>query len=172
MILSLLNGLVSLFIKCFFYPLRYKEEVYQYSEEFGLEKSLIFAVIKTESSFNRKALSSKGAKGLMQITDKTGEYISIKLNVEDYDLLDEEDNLRFGCYYISYLINSFKSQRTAIIAYNAGEGRVREWLKKGEYSKDGVEVDNIPYKETSEYVTKIYKRKEKYEKLYRKLLDK
>ena len=158
--------------KSIFYPLKYREEVFNSSDKYSLSRATVYALIKTESSFNSRAKSNKGAKGLMQITDKTGEFIAKKLCQEEYDLFNVEDSIEFGCYYIRYLIDKFGNERTALIAYNAGEGNVSNWLKDNRYSEDGEYLKEIPFDETKDYIDKIYKRKEKYKKLYGKLLDK
>jgi soluble lytic murein transglycosylase len=108
----------------------------------------------------------------MQITDKTGEYIANLLDKKDYDLFNAKDNLNFGCYYINKLIGQFNSVETAMIAFNAGEGNVRKWLKNSEYSVDGVTLNNVPFNETKEYIKKIKQNFTKYKKLYRNILDK
>jgi len=66
-------GLYYMYNKRYVYPLKYKEIVCEYADYYGLNRALIFAVIKTESSFNPNAQSKKGAIGLMQITKKTGD---------------------------------------------------------------------------------------------------
>lgn len=158
--------------KKYVYPLDYKREVFESSKEFNLDKALVFALIKTESSFNHKSVSEKGAIGLMQITTKTGEYIAKKLGETEFDLYSAKTNVRYGCYYLSYLLATFNDTKTALCAYNAGEGKVRTWLKNSEYSLDGKTLYKIPFKETSEYVDRIEKSFAKYKKLYGKILDK
>ena len=83
---------------------QYKEYVYACADEYQLDSSLIFAVIKVESSFNERAVSSAGAKGLMQITDRTGAYIAEKLGITEYDLLDAKTSVTFGSFYLRYLV--------------------------------------------------------------------
>ncbi len=156
----------------FIYPNKYEDIVLEYSGEYELSPHLVFAVIKTESNFNKFAKSEKGAKGLMQITDDTAKYIAKKLNVETYDIYSPNDNIRFGCFYLRYLLNRFSKEKTALCAYNAGEGNVLKWLKKSEYSKDGDSLIIIPFKETDVYIKKIYKSYAKYKKLYGDFLDK
>ena len=158
--------------KKYVYPLKYKELVFEYADYYGLERALIFAVIKTESSFNPNAESKKGAVGLMQITKRTGEYIAQKLGVENYNLKNNDDNINFGCYYIKYLFARFKDMDTAIIAYNAGEGNVSLWLQNKDLSNDGKKLNSVPFKESRDYIEKIHKNFEKYKKLYNKILDK
>ena len=148
------------------YPLKYKEEVIHYSQEFGLDNRLIFSMIREESGFNKRANS------LMQITDKTANFIAKSLGVEEYDLYNADTNIRFGCFYVGYLKNKFINYQTLVAAYNAGEGRVYEWLKDNRYSDDGITLKYIPYQETRAHVEKIQKTFEKYRKLYGNILDK
>ena len=159
-------------INRYLYPLKYKEVVIENADLYGLDRALVFATIKVESSFDKNAQSNKGAVGLMQITLSTAEYIAKRLNINEYDLQDENINVRFGCYYLRYLIDKFKNIETAICAYNAGEGNVSKWLKDSDYSDDGITLKTIPFKETEEYLKKIVKTFEKYKKLYGNLLDK
>ncbi|MBE5737404.1 MAG: lytic transglycosylase domain-containing protein [Clostridiales bacterium] len=156
----------------YFYPLSYKETIFEYADYYGLSRVLIFAVIKTESSFDKNAQSKKGAKGLMQITDKTANYIANKLGVDDYDIFNVDTNVNFGCFYIKYLYNRFKNMKTALVAYNAGEGNVALWLLNTELSDDGKTLKEIPFSESREYLNKIEQNFIKYRKLYTNILDK
>ena len=167
-----LFGLLYMYNKRYVYPLKYKELVFEYADYYGLERALVFAVIKTESNFSENAVSRAGAIGLMQITKRTGEYIATKLGVENYDLKNNADNINFGCYYIKYLFVRFKDMSTALVAYNAGEGNVSLWLMDEKFSSDGKTLKSIPFKESREYLNKIHKNFEKYKKLYNKILDK
>ena len=156
----------------YIYPLEYKQTVFTYADYYGLDRALVFAVIKTESNFDKNALSNKGAKGLMQITDNTAKYIAQKLGAENYDVFNEETNVNFGCFYIKYLLNRFNDLELAIVAYNAGEGNVSLWLSDRKNSQDGKTLQKIPFKETREYLEKIKVNLNNYKKLYGKLLDK
>lgn len=137
------------------YPLKYVDEVKEAANEFDLSESLIFAVIKTESDFDENSVSNKDAKGLMQITDSTAEYIAELLGVNSYNILDARTNIRFGSYYLKYLFYKFKTLNEVLCAYNAGEGTVCEWLKDKKFSQDGKTLKIIPYKETSNYVKRV-----------------
>ena len=158
--------------KSMFYPVKYKDYVLEYSNEFDIDSKMVFATIKVESGFNKNAVSSAGAKGLMQITDSTCDFIAEKLQVYNYDIFNEQTNIRFGCYYLRYLIDKFEDWTVVLCAYNAGEGKVSNWLNTAEYSDNGKTLTKIPYKETEEYVKKINKSFEKYKNLYGKFLDK
>ena len=146
--------------------LRYSDTVTMYSFKYNVDANLILAVIKAESNYNENALSNKGAIGLMQIMPSTGEYISLKLN-ENFNenmLFSTETNIKYGTYYLSYLINKFNSIDLVIAAYNAGEGNVLYWLSK--YSVDGEKLDKIPFKETENYLSKVKKYYSDYKKFY------
>ena len=158
--------------KKYLYPIKNYKEVMDSCKEFNISPYLVFGVIKTESSFNEEAKSPKGAKGLMQIIDSTAEFIAKKLNSKEYDIYDAKTNIRFGCFYLRYLLDKFDSEELALCSYNAGEGRIREWLSDKRYSLDGKTLNKIPYKETRNYMQRIYKNKLKYIKLYPNLLDK
>lgn len=154
------------------YPILYKEEIIAVSERYGIDSALVFAIVRTESGFDPFTVSAKGAAGLMQILPSTGEYIAAKRGIAEYDLFDVNTNLDFGCYYWKYLSEKFYGLNETAAAYNAGEGTVGGWLKNREYSADGKRLGYIPYRETREYVEKIYESLKRYRKLYAKLLDK
>ena len=154
------------------YPLKYKEEIVETADRYSLSRALVFSMVKVESGFKKDAESGKGAVGLMQITVNTAEYIKEKRGLEGYDLKSVKDNLDFGCYYFRYLLNKFGETDTAIIAYNAGEGRTAAWLKDERYSSDRRTLFKVPYAETESYLKKIKESLRNYTKLYGKLLDK
>lgn len=166
------TGLTTLVARAFFYPLRYKQEIFSSADYYGLDRALVLAMVNVESGFDEQAESPKGAVGLMQITPSTAEYIATKMGVAEYDLKSAADNVEFGCYYINYLNGKFSELSTVLAAYNAGEGRVTEWLSDARFSDDGVTLSYIEYPETRAYVRKIEKTLLKYKKLYGKLLDK
>lgn len=158
--------------RVYLYPLKYKEYVFKNAQVYGLDSTLIFSIIKVESSFNKDAISNVGAIGLMQITEETGEYIAKMQGIEKYDLFEPQTNIAFGCYYLKYLLLKFEVLSTALCAYNAGEGNVSGWLNVSKYSNDKKTLKNIPFPETREYINKIQKTFSKYKKLYGNILDK
>lgn len=155
------------------YPLKFDSYIIKYSNEYKMEPSFVAAVIKTESNFQEFAESGKGAKGLMQITSSTGCWIAQKLKVEDFQedmLFDPETNIRFGCWYIKHLYEYYGNDIKLIMAaYNGGMGNVDKWLKDRELSYDGLTLDNIPFKETEEFVKRIEKNHKIYSFLYNEL---
>jgi soluble lytic murein transglycosylase len=105
------------------------------SSKYAVDPYVVLALIKTESSFNRYSVSSKGAMGLMQLLPGTARYISDKsedLSIGRTDeLFDPVTNIKLGIGYYAYLIDKYNSQKYAVIAYNMGPGNVRKRLKEG-----------------------------------------
>ncbi len=148
------------------YPLRYTEEVAASAEEFDIPESLIYAVIHTESRFRAEAVSSADAKGLMQLTDPTFEWILSKLGESSGDVFDPQTNIRCGTKTLAVLHIEFDNIETILAAYNAGSGNVTKWLKDSAYSEDGKTLHTIPFAETREYVVRVLKAQKQYQTLY------
>ena len=165
-------GIYRCSMREYFYPLGFKEEIFYAADTFGFERALIFSIVNVESGFDEKAVSRKGAQGLMQLTPATADYIALIQGIENFDMLSARDNLSFGCFYLKYLFDKFGNVNTALAAYNAGEGNVFLWLKNSDYSDDGITLKKIPYPETAGYVEKINECFKIYKKLYGYILDK
>jgi len=152
------------------YVTKYSEYVEKYSKEYEVDKYLIYAVIKAESNFNENAESKKGAKGLMQLMYSTAQDISkdLKVDIDENSLLNPETNIKFGTSYISKLKQKYKNIELALTAYNAGSGNVDSWIKQGILKSDGTDIENIPFRETNNYVRKILRDYEIYKRLYNK----
>lgn len=151
------------------HPIRFKSDIISCAEEFQLTPQLVASVINVESSFNENAKSSKNAIGLMQLKLATANYmneLNNKEQIEEIDLFNPKTNILLGCQYLRYLIDKFRIIETALAAYNAGETRVRSWLKSGIYSTDGKTLSYIPYEETRNYVDKINNNIKFYEKVF------
>jgi soluble lytic murein transglycosylase len=104
------------------------EIIYEESTRYNHDPKFIMAVIYTESEFYNWAVSSRGAKGLMQIMPEVGEYLSQEMGIEwsgDRTLFDPSLNIRMGIYYLSRLILDFDDVRLALTAYNYGPTHVR-----------------------------------------------
>ena len=147
------------------FPIRYAEEIQQYSTYYNVDEHLIMAVISAESKFNKYAVSCKGAKGLMQIRDKTALWCMEKFGIDGdiEDIHNPELNINIGCAYMAYLLDKFVGDTaTAVAAYNAGEGNVKKWLG----GKASITNDDILFKETENYVKKVSERKNIYKFLY------
>lgn len=150
------------------YVIDYSEYVEKYSNQYNVDKYLIYSIIKAESNFNENAVSSKGAKGLMQLMYPTAEEIAKKSDIEisEETILEPDVNINLGTKYISMLLQKYKCIELALAAYNAGSGNVDSWIEDGTLQDDGSDIENVPYKETNNYVRKILNNYEVYKDLY------
>lgn len=140
-------------------PVKYKEQVEKYANLYDVEQSLIYAVIFCESRFDPNAHSRAGAKGLMQVTPETGWWVASRLDnidAETMDLEDPETSIAVGTWYLQWLDEKFHGvQPTVLAAYNAGHGKISQWLADKNYSEDGYHLEEIPFPETDTYVNKV-----------------
>ena len=145
----------------------YITQIKQAAAQSGLSAALIAAVIMTESGFNPQALSSAGARGLMQLMPETAEFIANKegITFDKSRLFEPEYNITLGTAYIKYLVDTFSDTDTALCAYNAGPTRVKEWLLDPEFS-DGERLTSTPYPATNYYLSKIKQNITIYTKFY------
>jgi len=152
------------------HPVMYSEYVEKYAAEYGMDKYVIYAFIRTESGFDANAVSDTGARGLMQLMETTFDWVKFRLGDGDEivydDMFDPEMNIRYGAYLVDYLTERFGCIETAAAAYFSGIGEVGGWLENSEYSKDGVHLDNIPSRNCAHYVNKINTALSNYIELY------
>lgn len=153
------------------YPIRYEQPVQQWAAEYGVDPYLVYAVIRTESGFRPGAESAAGARGLMQMTDETFEWIAGKIAPEaPYtfdDLFEPEVAIRFGVYFLSLCLERYEGDvATAAAAYHSGWGTVDGLLEQVEYSQNGVHLTSFPYDQMHNYVRKITSSYSRYLALY------
>lgn len=160
------------------HPLKYKDYVVKYSDKYDIDPYLVYSIIKAESSFKVDATSRGNARGLMQITDNTGKWAAEKMGLNEFkteQLYDPEINISIGCWYLNRLYKQFEAsenvpeelRKLVLASYNAGPTRVDTWLKDKSLSSSGHSLDEIPYKETENYVKKV----NNYYSIYKKLYD-
>lgn len=156
-LISLVVG--TLRFLCFLYPNDYELTVKKYAKIYDVPEKIVFSVIKTESNYDKNALSKKGAVGLMQIMESTGDWAAKKIGIENFSpeqLYEPDVNIEIGCFYLSYLLDLYSNNtKCALAAYNAGPANVDKWLLDKEYSKDKKTLEKIPYPETENYVKKV-----------------
>ena len=154
------------------YPKTYSEIVSVYAEEYDVEENVIYAVIKAESNFESQAVSNRDAIGLMQIVEETAIDVAKKNNIDidteniEEEILDVDNNINIGTKYLSTLLTQYGNIEVALAAYNAGIGTVNNWIEKQVIQADGSDIENIPYKETNNYVRKILRDYRIYNELY------
>lgn len=149
------------------YPIRYSVYVGYYSGLYGVPEEIVYAVILTESRFQRDAVSRAGACGLMQLMPATYEAVAYELDriPDEIMIFDPGTNICCGVYLLSKLYEKYGCWETAFAAYNAGEAAVDSWLSDGRYS-DAGRLTRIPYSETAGYVKKVRCAAESYKKIY------
>ena len=119
-------------------PAEFEHIINSCAAEFGVDRSLVKAVIHAESGYNPNAVSSKGAAGLMQLMPGTAQDLKVA------DSFNPSDNIRGGVRYLRFLLDTFKGNVTlALAAYNAGLSKVAKY--------GGIP----PYDETRNYVSKV-----------------
>lgn len=154
-----------------FYPCHYRSLVVENAKRYEVDPLLIYAMMKAESKHNTNAISRSGAKGLMQIMDKTGAWGAKEVGIEDYnheELFQPETNIKIGCWYVSKLIRQYEGNITMVLAaYNAGTGNVAKWRMDSQCSLDGKTLYRIPFKETHAYIEKVKRNYFIYKVLYR-----
>lgn len=160
------------FQRRYIYPFPYQTLVLEYAEARDLDSPLVAGVIRSESNFRLEAQSHKGALGLMQIMPDTANWIAEQIDYAPFrldDLQDPEISIRFGTWYLASLKKEFHGNEVLMLAaYNAGRGNVKEWMTKYNWDMSFNDIAQIPFKETRQYVAKVLRSKEKYEKLYPK----
>ena len=138
---------------------RYRDQIIREAQKYGLRPAYIAAIILNESSYEPSAVSSVGARGLMQLLPDTGKWIAGKLGMSDYTedrLFDAETNLRLGTWYLNFLSDRYGGDPVLVAcAYHAGHGNVDTWLTR--YSKDGrtLSLAEIPMENTRSYARKV-----------------
>jgi len=152
------------------YPVKYSELVEKYCQEYELDPLFVYSVIRTESDFTENAVSSANARGLMQFTKDTFDWVKSKLKYTEstFDsMYDAETSVRYGVYLISYLSDVLESDVNVLCGYHAGINCAREWLEDEQISTDGnINIEHIPYPDTKQYVNKVLETYQIYQKLY------
>lgn len=125
--------------------------------------TMIHAIARQESQFDRAAVSHAGARGLMQLMPGTAQEVATKLGLgynRDALTVDTGYNIQLGSSYFQRMLNNYGSYPLAVAAYNAGPGNVNKWLRaNGDPRTGSVDVlewvESIPYMETRNYVQRV-----------------
>jgi len=145
-------------------PLRHEDIIRQQAADKDVPADLIAAVIYAESRF-RDQTSRAGARGLMQITPSTAKLIEGLSGGQTFrfeDLSNPDINIRYGTFYLHYLLDKFgENEVAALAAYNAGETNVIAW------GGSGLQLEDIPFPETRGYVEDVLDKRAEYARHYR-----
>ncbi|WP_095095367.1 transglycosylase SLT domain-containing protein [Pseudomonas sp. Irchel 3A5] len=141
------------------FPMAHRDTLVREANVRGLHSSWVFAITRQESAFMDDARSGVGASGLMQLMPATAKETARKFSIplaSPQQVLDPDKNIQLGAAYLSQVHAQFNGNRVlASAAYNAGPGRVRQWLKGANHLAFDVWVESIPFDETRQYVQNV-----------------
>jgi soluble lytic murein transglycosylase len=150
-------------------PLRHDDIIRQQAADKSLDPALIAAVIYEESRF-RDQTSHAGARGLMQITPDTAEFIARRSGgvlFTQADLATPQINIAYGAWFLRYLIDHYEGNETlAIAAYNAGQTNVDGWVERAGGPEGFDAARDVPFPETRAYVANVQDRRGDYRDHY------
>jgi len=150
-------------------PLRHDDIIRQQAADKGLDPALIAAVVYEESRF-RDQTSHAGARGLMQITPETADFIARRsggVRFEQSDLATPQINIAYGAWFLRYLIDHYDGNETlAIAAYNAGLTNVDGWVERAGGPEGFDAARDVPFPETRAYVQNVQERRGEYREHY------
>ncbi|HEY3258485.1 MAG TPA: lytic transglycosylase domain-containing protein [Gemmatimonadaceae bacterium] len=151
------------------YPVAAREQLDSSARANGLDPALVAGLIKQESSFNPRATSPAGARGLMQLMPAVGRALAKSRgigNLETERLYDPSLNIQLGTIHLRGLFRGNREVVQALAAYNAGESRLAHWLKKPGATDPELFTERIPYVETRDYVRSVVRNRAFYRVLY------
>lgn len=150
-------------------PLKHDDIIRQQAADKDLDPALIAAVINEESRF-RDQTSHAGARGLMQITPETADFIARRSGGTRFvqeDLADPQINIAYGSYFLRYLIDHYDgNEALAVAAYNAGHANVDRWVRRAGGPDAFDPARHIPFPETRAYVENVAASREQYREHY------
>jgi soluble lytic murein transglycosylase-like protein len=155
------------------YPFLYSSYALNSAEKYGFDPLLVLALIRQESRFQHKVISSAKAVGLCQLMPGTAREVARSINYPAPDstaLCTPPYNIELGSKYLSGLLKQFNGQgHLAVAAYNAGPGSVSKWLKTNANFDPDLFVELIPYQETQKYVINVFENYWVYTNLIKKV---
>jgi tetratricopeptide (TPR) repeat protein len=135
------------------FPLAFKGQVEKDCEERKVPREMVYAVMRAESTFNHRAVSSAGAEGIMQLMPPTAKGIAKDMKLKEFDLKDPLTSITFGIVYLSWLNKMFKGDFESMVAgYNAGAGNVKKWQKEIINKDTDYFIEFVPFEETRTYI--------------------
>nr|MBF0681703.1 transglycosylase SLT domain-containing protein [Pseudomonas sp.] len=141
------------------FPMAHRGSLVRAAKARDLHPSWVFAVTRQESAFMADARSHVGATGLMQLMPATARETAKRFRIplsSTQQLLNPNVNVELGAAYLSQIYAQFNGNRVlASAAYNAGPGRVRQWMRDAQHLSFDVWVENIPFDETRQYVQNV-----------------
>ncbi len=141
------------------FPMAHRSTLVSAARAREIHPSWAFAITRQESAFMADARSHVGASGLMQLMPATAKETARRFGIplsSPQQVLNPNVNIQLGTAYLSQIYNQFNGNRVlASAAYNAGPGRVRQWLRDASHLSFDVWVESIPFDETRQYVQNV-----------------
>ncbi|HET9013515.1 MAG TPA: lytic transglycosylase domain-containing protein, partial [Gemmatimonadaceae bacterium] len=151
------------------YPVVHGDALGEEAKRNGLDPALVAGLIRQESSFNPKAVSAAGARGLMQLMPSVGASIAASRGYPMWNqalLLEPDVSLELGTAHLATSLRGGASPARALAAYNAGGSRVARWLQRPGADDPELFTEWIPYTETRDYVRIVQRNAQVYRALY------
>jgi soluble lytic murein transglycosylase len=151
------------------YPVVDQPELVRQARARSIDPTLVAAIIRQESSFNPRAVSVAGARGLMQVMPSVGQQVARSLGYPLWDpglLFDADANLELGVAHLASSIRQYNDVVRVLAAYNAGGSRVTRWSAKKGTDDPEVFAERISFTETRDYVRIVQRNAELYRVLY------
>jgi soluble lytic murein transglycosylase len=150
------------------YPIAYPDATLVHAAAFDVEPALVWAVMRQESAFSPVAVSSSNAQGLMQVIPSTWDWLAELQREPPGDPFDPDTNVRYGTYYLRWLLNYFGGDlELAVASYNRGQGYIRRLFEGDQVASDKDELyRHIDALETREYLQRVTLHLETYRALY------
>jgi soluble lytic murein transglycosylase len=150
------------------YPIAYPGATFAHAASFDVEPALVWAVMRQESAFSPVAVSTSNAQGLMQVIPSTWTWIAELQREPPGDPFDPDTNVRYGTYYLRWLLNYFDGDvELAVASYNRGQGYIRRLFEGDLVARDKDDLfRHIDALETREYVQRVTLHLETYRALY------
>jgi soluble lytic murein transglycosylase-like protein len=151
------------------YPVLERETLSQSARSVDVDPALVAGLIRQESSFNPRATSPVGARGLMQVMPDVGRSLARSRKIAGYtdeSLYDPALNIRFGTSHLANLLRRGRPLVQVLAAYNAGESRVSRWEQRTGATDPEMFTERISFVETRDYVRAIIRNQAFYRELY------
>jgi len=139
---------------------KYRDLIERYAAQYRLEPAYVAAIIKRESNYDPRAVSSKDARGLMQMMPSTFDWVRNNCGYRNQSidvLFEPEPSIKMGCYLLRYICDYLKTDDPilAACAYHAGWGNVEGWIKRNSTDGKTLTVSQIPAEDTRYYARKV-----------------
>jgi len=138
-----------------YYPKAFGNIIEPLAAGAGIPDHILYGLVREESYFDADIVSSAGAIGLSQLMPATAAFVAARMRLTDPDLRDPQTNLAIGVRHLKDLLSMVDSPTKALISYNAGRTRLRQWERAAKGLSADLFVESLPIAETRQYVRKI-----------------